>query len=152
MTNVKKATWKSLAEELGTTVMSLHTWRKMDGAPDSPDVEAWTAFVAERGLNRGNSKTLAELKVLIAQEELKKKRRENEVAEGRMIEEQAVSDFLREWVAKLDMALTAELDVNAPPMLAGKSIVEVREEMRAIHDRIRDATKRGLLKWEQRNQ
>jgi hypothetical protein len=44
--------------------------------------------------------------------------------------------------------LTSELEVNAPPLLSGKSIVEVREEMKAIHDRIREATKTGLLKWQ----
>ena len=51
-------------------------------------------------------------------------------------------------MAKMDLLLSSELEVNAPPLLAGKSILEVREEMRRIHDRIRDATKNGLLKWQ----
>ena len=84
----------------------------------------------------------------LSQEELKKKGRENAVAEGRIIEQETVSEFLRDWMAKMDLLLSSELEVNAPPLLAGKSILEVREEMRRIHDRIRDATKNGLLKWQ----
>jgi len=144
---VKKTRQKDVAAALNCSAESLRTWSKLKGAPASWDIAEWRRFVDTNNLNKGNSVSLATLKVEIAHEELKKKRRENSVAEGKMIEEGTVQDFLRDWMAKLDMALTSELEVNAPPLLAGRSVVEVREKLREVHDKIRDATKNGLLKW-----
>jgi len=144
----KKETQRAVAAALRISTESIRLYRKLKGAPAGWNIEEWRTFVEQRGLNKASSDVLSELKVLIAQEELKKKGRENAVAEGRIIEQETVSDFLRDWMAKMDLLLSSELEVNAPPLLAGKSIVEVREEMRRIHDRIRDATKNGLLKWQ----
>ncbi len=144
----KKETQRAVAAALRISTESIRLYRKLKGAPAGWNIEEWRTFVEQRGLNKASSDVLSELKVLIAQEELKKKGRENAVAEGRIIEQETVSDFLRDWMAKMDLLLSSELEVNAPPLLAGKSILEVREEMRRIHDRIRDATKNGLLKWQ----
>jgi hypothetical protein len=146
--DAKKETQRAVAATLKITTESLRLYRKLRGAPAGWNVEEWRTFIEQRGLAKASSDVLSELKVLIAQEELKKKQRENAVAEGKIIEQETVADFLREWTAKLDLMLTSELEVNAPPLLSGKSIVEVREEMKAIHDRIREATKTGLLKWQ----
>lgn len=43
-------TWTDLAIRLGTTRPSLAEWRKLDGAPESADIEAWAAFIESRGL------------------------------------------------------------------------------------------------------
>lgn len=147
MEPAKKTRQKDVAAALNCSAEALRTWSKLKGAPGTWDIEEWRRFVDANNLNKGNSVSLAVLKVEIAQEELKKKRRENAIAEGRMIEEGVVQDFLRDWMAKLDMALTAELEVNTPPLVAGRSVPEVRECLRGVHDRIRDATKNGLLKW-----
>lgn len=144
----KKETQRAVAAALRISTESIRLYRKLKGAPAGWNIDEWRTFVEQRGLNKASSDVLSELKVLIAQEELKKKGRENAVAEGRIIEQETVSDFLRDWMAKMDLLLSSELEVNAPPLLAGKSILEVREEMRRIHDRIRDATKNGLLKWQ----
>jgi hypothetical protein len=144
----KKETQRAVAAALRISTESIRLYRKLKGAPAGWNIEEWRTFVEQRGLNKASSDVLSELKVLIAQEELKKKGRENAVAEGRIIEQETVSEFLRDWMAKMDLLLSSELEVNAPPLLAGKSILEVREEMRRIHDRIRDATKNGLLKWQ----
>lgn len=146
--DAKKETQRAVAAALKITTESLRLYRKLRGAPAGWNIEEWRTFIEQRGLAKASSDVLSELKVLIAQEELKKKGRENAVAEGRIIEQETVSDFLRDWMAKMDLLLSSELEVNAPPLLAGKSILEVREEMRRIHDRIRDATKNGLLKWQ----
>jgi len=143
----KKTRQKDVAAALNCSGESLRIWAKLKGAPASWDIVEWQRFVDANNLNKGNSVSLAALKVEIAQEELKKKRRENAVAEGKMIAEDVVRDFLRDWMAKLDMALTAELEVNTPPLVAGRSVADVRERLREVHDRIRDATKSGLLKW-----
>jgi hypothetical protein len=144
----KKETQRAVAAALRISTESIRLYRKLKGAPAGWNIEEWRTFVEQRGLNKASSDVLSELKVLIAQEELKKKGRENAVAEGRIIEQETVSEFLRDWMAKMDLLLSSELEVNAPPLLAGKSILEVREEMRRIHDRIRDATKNGHHKWQ----
>lgn len=119
----------------------------MPGAPVTPDVEQWRVFYAENGLGKGKSADLVALKVQIAEEQLRKIRRENEEGDGRVVDEQTIRDFLRDWAAKLDLLLTAELETNLPPLLDGKPIAEIRVEMRNVHDRIRQATSRGLLNW-----
>ena len=72
-------------------------------------------------------------------------------AKRETIDRQEVADYLRAWTAKLDLLLTAELENNAPNLVLGRPIDEVRSEMRQMHDRIREATRRGLRAWEDDN-
>ena len=72
-------------------------------------------------------------------------------AKREVIDRDLVADYLKAWVAKLDLLLTAELDNNIPNLVLGQPIDEVRREMRDSHDRIRDSTRRGLRAWEDAN-
>lgn len=138
----------ALAEQLGCEVRTLRNWQKLDGAPSGLNVEAWLKFRDERGLGRQRGADLHALKVQIAEQDLERKRHENAVLRGESIPANEIRDFLREWAAKLDLLLTSELETNAPPLLDGKPIAEIRVTMRDVHDRIRAATARGLLSWE----
>jgi len=72
-------------------------------------------------------------------------------ARGDTIDREEVADFLQSWTAKLDMLLTSELETGLPNRLLGQSIEVLRYELRECHDRIRAATARGLLTWEDDN-
>jgi hypothetical protein len=72
-------------------------------------------------------------------------------ARGDTIDREAVADFLQSWTAKLDMLLTSELETGLPNRLVGQPIEVLRYELRECHDRIRAATARGLLTWEDDN-
>tara|TARA_R110000787_G_scaffold162146_2_gene275534 strand:- start:166 stop:696 length:531 start_codon:yes stop_codon:yes gene_type:complete len=86
---------------------------------------------------------------------LKKLRADAEMAQLKLAEAKreligrgVMSVFIRAWIAKLDLLLTAELENNLPPMLLGQPIDVMRSEMRQCHDRLRDATQRGLVRYE----
>lgn len=143
----EKSTWPEIAEKLGCSRQALDTLRKLPGAPKSKNFEEWQKWIEDNGHLKGGSKKLTELKVLIAEEELKKKRRENSVAEGMVVPADEIRAFHQQWSMKLDQLLTHELDTNAPPLLLGCDIVELRKIMVEIHDRIRHATHAGLLNW-----
>lgn len=68
-----------------------------------------------------------------------------------VIRRNVVSVFLRSWIAKLDLLLTAELENNLPPVLLGQPIEVLRKEMRDCHDRLREATKRGLVLYDEQH-
>jgi phage terminase Nu1 subunit (DNA packaging protein) len=72
-------------------------------------------------------------------------------AKREVIDRDLVANYLKSWVAKLDLLLTAEMENNIPNLVLGQPIDEVRREMRECHDRIREATRRGLRAWEDAN-
>ena len=71
----KKETQRAVAAALRISTESIRLYRKLKGAPAGWNIEEWRTFVEQRGLNKASSDVLSELKVLIAQEELKKKGR-----------------------------------------------------------------------------
>ena len=139
--------WAELAKHLNTSRIALGTWRKMEGAPAEPDVDAWESFVAERGLGRTSSQNLTELRAEVEREKVRKLRRENEVAEGRIVRVDAVAEMLTDLAAKLDLLITQKVETELPPKCVGQSIAEIRAQCRATHDEIREVARRGLLKW-----
>lgn len=136
------------AEGVSVVEGTLRLHQKRGDAPKNLTVEAWKPYLEAHASKAVTTKSLAELREEKLKEEIRLLKLKAQREEGKTILVDEVSGFLKDWTARLDMALTAELEVNAPPLLAGKSIVEVREGLRAVHDRLREATKNGLLKWE----
>jgi hypothetical protein len=101
--------------------------------------------------HHNTSRTLNDAKLAKLKADAEMARIKVEQARRETIDRHEVSDYLRAWTAKLDLLLTAELENNAPNLILGKPIDEIRSEMRQMHDRIRDATRRGLRAWEEDN-
>lgn len=95
------------------------------------------------------AKTLngAKLKKLQADAEMAKLKLAE--AKRKVIGRDVVSNYLRHWVARLDVLLTAELEHNLPSVLLGEPIDMIRKELRDCHDRIREASKRGLVRFDE---
>jgi hypothetical protein len=72
-------------------------------------------------------------------------------AKRETIDRDQVADYLRAWSAKLDLLLTHEMENNAPNLVLGQPIDQIRYEMKQMHERIREATRRGLKAWEEDN-
>lgn len=72
-------------------------------------------------------------------------------AKRNVIGREAVSHYLRTWIARFDVLLTAEMEHNLPAILLGQPIEILRKELRDCHDRIREASKRGLVRFEDLN-
>jgi hypothetical protein len=138
----------ALAKALGVDEKSLRNWQKRPDAPKEKTVEAWAPYITANHLAKGMTRaSYAELREEKIKEEIRLLKLKAAREEGKTIATAEVESFTKDWMATIDLVLTSELEVNAPPLLTGKSIVEIREAMRSVHDRIRDATAHGLLKW-----
>lgn len=128
--------WAQLAGDLGVSRQSVYNWRKLEGAPSTPDVGEWREFMAVRGLKAGQSRDLNELKVLIAEQELEKKTRENQLAKGECIMMEDAVRAAQRATAIWTLALRAKLETESPARLVGKDIAELRAEIRAVTDEL----------------
>jgi hypothetical protein len=145
-------TWVKVEEAIGASRTTLTAWRRLPGAPQKPDVDQWLAFYKDHGLGKGSSRQLVDLKILIAEEQLKKAKRDNAVAEAEVIDRKVISDFLADLAAKLDAVITHEFIANAAPKLVGMDIGEVRRCLAEARERVRHATRNNLLKWSVSNE
>jgi hypothetical protein len=101
--------------------------------------------------HHNTSRTLNDAKLEKLRADAEMSRIKVQQARRETIDRNEVADYLRAWTAKLDLLLTAELENNAPNLVLGRPIDEIRSEMRQMHDRIREATRRGLRAWEDDN-
>jgi hypothetical protein len=148
-----RPTWAKVAEHLGCSREALDNLRKLPGAPTEKDAAKWAEWVTANGHLKGGSRRLTEIKILIAEEELKKRRRENAVAEGELIPREIAGEAASRAMGQLARILTQKLEVEAPARLQGKDIVGIRRELRTVHDEIADQWNSELELWQptQRN-
>lgn len=143
-----RPTWAKVAEHLGCSREALDNLRKLPGAPTDKDPARWAEWVTANGHLKGGSRRLTEIKILIAEEELKKRRRENSVAEGELIPRETAGEAASRAMAMLVRILTQKLEVEAPAKLQGKDIVGIRRELRTIHDEIAERWNVELELWQ----
>ena len=134
--------WAEIAGKLGITRQALYNWRKLPEAPNEPDWDAWAKWAAEHKPEANHD--LNEVKRLVELEKLRKLKRENEIQEAQTISMEQVTAALRVATAKWDSVLTSKLDQEAPSRLVGKDIAELRAELAAIHDELREAMGKEL--------
>ena len=95
-------------------------------------VRGYVKFLRERADRTGGSKELAEVKRLIALEDLKMKQRENSVRDKDVVAAEEIRAMVTLATAKWGSILATKLETEAPARLVGKDSAEMREEMRAI--------------------
>ena len=140
-------TWADLARMLGVTRQSIANWRKIGGSPGDPSVVKWRAFMASHNLGKTANTTLGELRAEVEAEKLRKLRRENEVAEGRVVPVDTVLEINGELAAKLALLLKVKLLTELPALCVGQPIAEIRAIAQQKIDEISDVTMKGLLDW-----
>jgi tRNA isopentenyl-2-thiomethyl-A-37 hydroxylase MiaE len=87
-------------------------------------------------LKAGQNRDLAELKALIAEQELEKKERENQVARKAVVPMEEVTASAQRATAIWTLALRAKLETESPARLVGKDMAELRAEIRTIFDEL----------------
>jgi hypothetical protein len=95
-------------------------------------VRGYVKFLRERADRTGGSKELAEVKRLIALEDLKMKQRENSVRDKDVVAAEEIRAMVTLATAKWGSILATKLETEAPARLVGKDSAEMREEMRAV--------------------
>lgn len=141
----QKKSWRVLAGELQTTDRSLRLWRQRPGAPTGPDVDAWRRFMAAEGLGRSHTNELADLRRQVEGERLRKLKRENAQAEGRLIPMGTLAAALSAKSFAFARILRFELEQNLPALLVGQPIGDIRRELRDACDRVTDKYNQAFI-------
>lgn len=135
-----KNNWLQLATDLSVSRTTIYAWRKLPGAPTTPDPEEWREFVEKNTLGGqgelGQAILFERHRKLKAEAELKEI--ELSKARGETVQLNDMTNFVADLAARVDQVLTQSLDVEMPPRLEGKSITEMRIEIRKIHDEVRE--------------
>jgi len=92
-------------------------------------VRGYVKFLRERADRTGGSKELAEVKRLIALEDLKMKQRENSVRDKDVVAAEEIRAMVTLATAKWGSILATKLETEAPARLVGK---DSAEEMRSV--------------------
>lgn len=144
-----RETWITLAKELGFTKTAVYSWRKLAGAPKTPNLVSWTKFVEENDLGvSGNRVTkgreywlIEKLKRDVARNELKFKQES-----GAVIEIDTVADFVaqmgfscRQWAYEIAREL--------PRQIIGLELAESQLRARDFADRLVDELAAGIDSW-----
>lgn len=140
--DAEELNWTAIAERLGVSRQTIYEWRRIEGTPKTPNVAEWEEWVEEN--RQEEPADITEVKRLVEIEKLRKLKRENEIQEGKTIPMEEVTAAMRVATAKWDSALTSKLDQEAPARLVGKDIAEMRAELAAIHDELREAMAKEL--------
>lgn len=110
-------------------------------------VKNYIKFLRDRADRVGNSRELTEVKRLIAEEDLKMKKRENASRDKEVVAAEQIRSMIVLAIAKWGSILATKLETEAPARLVGKDGAEMREEMRAVVEELSEIS-RGIFEGE----
>lgn len=137
----------SLARALGCDRTSLPEWRRRGDAPVDNNLETWREYCQKHGLGRFIQKTKTQLQEDKLRRDIKLADLKIAREEGNMVDVDTMANYVARFSAKLDQLLTQKIEVELPPRVQGKDIVEIRREARAVHDEIREIYNKALPEW-----
>lgn len=139
--------WVELGRILGVTRRTLNTWSKREGAPlpapnGSHDVVAWREYVRANGLKgagedgdgEGSGEGIEELKRQKLTVEVAEREFRLSVLRKEYVPISAVRDRWQFNVEQAVMTLRKKLEDEAPPLLEGKTALEIRQELAGVVD------------------
>jgi transcriptional regulator with XRE-family HTH domain len=135
-----------LAEALGVDPRTLRNWEKRDGFPVGGTLDEIKAWRDMHGLGRKGKADLAAVKLEIANQQLLKITRENEVADGRMVTIDELTETAQKVTAVWQTKLRGIIETEMPPKLLGLNIAEMRSELRRCVDVLCEEVKAEIMK------
>lgn len=143
-------TLSELAEVLGVSRQLLNAHRKKPDAPKLGDVSGWTTWLAQHG-REGSAppqlrEAIAKERLKILRETDRKLKRENDVASGLLMERaEAKRENAKAWAFIFEQ-LENRLCNQLPPILAGRSAVEIFEQLSEFKELMRKTAKEKFEK------
>lgn len=143
-----KQTWVALAEALEVSRQSVSQWRKLPGAPTTPDLREWLPFIEANGLGPRDAdpetQSLRDEKLRreIALLDLRLQRER-----GQVIPADQVDELLKRIAAGQRSELLHWAQNESPPIVAGADLAEIRANQMEVAYRICDQMETGLERW-----
>jgi hypothetical protein len=134
-----------LAESLGIDPRTLRSWEKREGFPVGGTLDQIKEWRDMHGLGRRGSNDLAAVKLDIANQQLVKITRENELAAGRMVTIEELTGTAQKVTAIWQTRLRGIMETEMPPKLLGLGIAEMRTEVRRAVDQLCEEVKREIM-------
>ena len=135
-----------LADRLGVDVRTLRNWEKKDNFPGLDNYDAIVAWRDVNGLGLRGNRDLAEVKLEIANQQLLKITRENEVASGKLMTVDELVEVATRATAIWQTRMRTILETETPPRITGLPIAEMRAEIRKIVDELCRDVEQELMK------
>ena len=130
------ANYNELAEALGVTRQAIHSWRKLEGAPEANangthEVAAWREFVKQQGLKNDEdiSDVESSLKARKLLAEVMEREFRLQVKQGEYVLLDEVYQSWMSLVAQARSLLESRLLNELPPILSGKDAHGIRAEL-----------------------
>jgi len=130
------ANYNELAEALGVTRQAIHSWRKLENAPEANangthEVAAWREFVKQQGLKNDEdiSDVESSLKARKLLAEVMEREFRLQVKQGEYVLLDEVHQSWMSLVAQARSLLEARLLNELPPILSGKDAHGIRAEL-----------------------
>jgi len=130
------ANYNELAEALGVTRQAIHSWRKLEGAPEANangthEVAVWREFVKQRGLKNEEdvSDVESSLKARKLLAEVMEREFRLQVKQGEYV---LLDDVKTRWAYHVGQAvalLRKRLEQEIPPILSGLDAIAIRKEL-----------------------
>lgn len=146
----KQDSWANLAQRLHVSRVSLTAWRKMPGAPATPDFDLWKDFVAENSLGIAGNRIGGQREThLAAAVEKRNRLLDLEIAEkeGRMADRNQVNEMLTRVATLQKTILYAKLERELPAKAVGRTADEIARLGREFADELADIFARGIEEW-----
>jgi hypothetical protein len=142
--------WGTLCKRLKFSRTAFHGWRKLPGAPQTPDAAAWKAFIAENDLGIVGNRVSKDREELIKE----KLTKENRLLDLKIAKEEKTSvdrkevDALFLHIATLaKTTLYPALERELPPKAEGRTAAEISLIGREMADKIVDQMQRDMEAW-----
>ncbi|MEI6035947.1 MAG: hypothetical protein WCS65_16900 [Verrucomicrobiae bacterium] len=130
------ANYNELAEALGVTRQAIHSWRKLENAPEANangthEVAAWREFVKQQGLKNDEdiSDVESSLKARKLLAEVMEREFRLQVKQGEYV---LLDDVKTRWAYHVGQAvalLRKRLEQEIPPILSGLDAIAIRKEL-----------------------
>jgi hypothetical protein len=145
------------ARSIGITPQNLNYHIQSGKAPPVGDVNAWAVYLAGEGrdatLPKKLREAIANARLQLLNETIRKTKMENELKDGALIEFEYVAKFIRHFNGTLYFGELQRLAAEFPASLKGKNELEIKVEVEAQIERIKqrlDAAEEAWLEKEGR--
>ena len=148
--NSTHLTWKGLAAALHIDARTLRLWRGKPGAPTTPDLQAWRAYLEKSGLgDHANVLTRLRLARLEeVQERVRRLKRENEWGDRALVKRSEMDERDQQIALRQKAMLYSKMENELPILCEGGDCTTIRRHLRSAADEICDLMQDMLAAYE----